>query len=195
MPWHWIDIIIIAIIALSVITGLVRGFVKEAISLCTWVLAIWVALNYSQSLIPWLSQYLHEKKIQSIAAFIILFIGILLAGSIVNFILGFILKSTGLGGTDKLLGLGFGFLSGVFIVALIIVAVKMTSLPHEQYSKESKLYAHFNPVEQFIYMLMPDFIRKVQSVEAPEVDKESALTTYETQDQVNADITDTVYSS
>mgnify|MGYP006371064045 FL=1 len=46
LAFHWVDYVIIAIIGLSVITGLFRGFVKELIALTVWVLAIWLALNY-----------------------------------------------------------------------------------------------------------------------------------------------------
>jgi membrane protein required for colicin V production len=161
--WYWVDLAIVAIIGLSVFTGLIRGFVKELIALCVWILAFWVAFNYSQSLDPWLQKYIQDATVRKVTAFILILIGTLIAGGIVNATLGFILKRSGLSGTDRILGMGFGFIRGVFIVALIMVVIKMTSLPYEEYSKESKLYAKFDPLVSWLSASMPDFIQKVKT--------------------------------
>jgi membrane protein required for colicin V production len=87
---------------------------------------------------------------------------------VINAILSFILKRAGLSGTDRTLGMGFGFVRGVFIVALIMVAVKMTSLPYQQYSNDSKLYARFDPVVSLLYSHLPEFIKQVKAVDKTE---------------------------
>ncbi|KGP63480.1 colicin V synthesis protein [Legionella norrlandica] len=168
MQLQWVDIAIVAIIALSVLTGLFRGFVKELVALCVWVLAIWLGFNYSQHLDPWLSPYVQEQSVRTVIGFIIILFGTLLAGGIVNAVLSFILRRAGLSGTDRTLGMGFGFLRGVFIVALIMVAVKMTSLPYQEYSQKSKLYARFDPVVDLIYSHLPEFIKQVKAVDKTE---------------------------
>lgn len=160
-----VDIAIVTVIGLSVLTGLFRGFVKELVALCVWALAIWLGYHYSQSLDPWLQAYIHEKSARSIVAFVMIFFATLLTGGIVNAILGFILKKTGLSGTDRTLGMGFGFLRGVFIVGLLMVAVKMTSLPYEQYAKNSMLCAQFDPLVAWLSARMPDFIGQVKAVD------------------------------
>lgn len=162
MQWYWVDLIIMAVIALSVITGLIRGFVKELIALGVWILAIWLAYSYSQALDPWLQKYIQDKTARTITAFIAILVATLIAGGIVNALLSFILKRSGLSGTDRILGMGFGFVRGVFIVALIMAVIKMTSLPYQEYSSNSKLYTKFDPVVNWLYNLMPEFIRKVK---------------------------------
>lgn len=168
MQLQWVDIAIVAIIALSVLTGLFRGFVKELIALCVWILAIWLGFNYSQSLDPWLSSYIEEQSVRTAIGFIIILFATLFVGGVVNAILSFILKRAGLSGTDRTLGMGFGFLRGVFIVALIMVAVKMTSLPYQEYSQKSKLYARFDPVVALLYSHLPEFIKQVKAVDKTE---------------------------
>ncbi len=163
--WYWVDLVIVAIIGLSMITGLFRGFVKEIIALGVWILAFWLAFNYSQSLDPWLQKYLQDKTARTATGFIIILISTLIAGGIVNVLLGFILKHSGLSGTDRILGMAFGFVRGVFIVALIMVVIKMTSLPSEQYARESQLYTKFNPLVNWLYSAMPELIQKVKSYE------------------------------
>ncbi|ABQ54737.1 CvpA family protein [Legionella pneumophila serogroup 1] len=168
MQLQWVDIAIVAIIALSVLTGLFRGFVKELVALCVWILAIWLGFNYSQSLDPWLSSYIEEQSVRTAIGFIIILFATLFVGGVVNAILSFILKRAGLSGTDRTLGMGFGFLRGVFIVALIMVAVKMTSLPYQEYSQKSKLYARFDPVVALLYSHLPEFIKQVKAVDKTE---------------------------
>ena len=40
-----VDVIVIVVIILSALFSLMRGFVKEAISLATWIIAIWLAAD------------------------------------------------------------------------------------------------------------------------------------------------------
>ncbi len=174
MQWHWVDIAIIAVITISMLTGLFRGFVKEIIALFTWVLAIWLGFHYSQSLDPWLASYLQDKTVRAVVAFFLILFSVLLVGAIINALISVILKRAGLNGTDRTLGMGFGFIRGVFIVALIILAINMTSLPSGQYAHESKLYAKFDPVVKVIYGFMPDFIKKIKAFEHEEPSISSA---------------------
>lgn len=165
MSFDWVDLAIIGVIALSVITGLIRGFVKELVALCVWVIAIWVAYHYSQSIDPWLQKYIQDKTIRMIAAFILLLIATLIAGGIVNSLLSFVLKRSGLSGTDRMLGMVFGFVRGVFIVALILAVIKMTALPFKEYASQSQLYSRFDPVVDWICGFMPDFIKQAKSLD------------------------------
>jgi membrane protein required for colicin V production len=166
MPIVWIDLVILGIIGLSVLTGLIRGFVKELVALCIWVLAIWVAYKYAKILDPWLLQYIEDNTFRSIAAFVIILVGMLVAGAIVNAVLSYLLKRSGLSGTDRLLGMIFGFVRGVFIVALIMLVVSMTSLPYKDYAKESRLYSQFDPVVNWLSTLMPKFFKTAKLIPA-----------------------------
>src|SRR5688500_1378784 len=120
MSLHWIDLVIIAVIGLSAITGLFRGFVKELIAICVWILALWLAFTYSSQLQPWLHPYIKDNTGNAIVAFILILLATLLIGGIINALFSFILRQSGLSGTDRLLGVVFGFVRGVFIVALMI---------------------------------------------------------------------------
>lgn len=165
MQLQWVDLGIITIVGLSVLTGLFRGFVKELVALCVWILAIWLGYHYSESLDPWLQSYIQEKSARTAVAFVIILFSTLLVGGIINAILSFILKRAGLSGTDRTLGMGFGFLRGVFIVALLMVAVKMTSLPYESYAQNSQLYSRFDPLVAWLYGQMPEFVKQVKTVD------------------------------
>ena len=129
---QWVDIVIVTVIGLSVLTGLFRGFVKELVALCIWVAAIWLAYHYAESLDFALKSYIHDKTMRIVIGFIVILFATLLVGGIINMILGSILRRTGLSGTDRTLGMVFGFLRGVFVVALLMLAARMTSFPYQQ---------------------------------------------------------------
>lgn len=57
MAIAWIDVVIISLIALSAILSLFRGFVKEALALVTWLVALWVAMAFYEELGTVLSQW------------------------------------------------------------------------------------------------------------------------------------------
>ena len=95
-------------------------------------------------------------------AFVIILVGVLIAGGLFNAFLSFILHRSGLSGTDRLLGMGFGFVRGIFIVALLMLAVKMTSVSNKNYSEQSYLYSKFDPIVNWLYGFTPDFIKKMK---------------------------------
>ncbi len=163
MSWHWLDYVIIGVIGLSVLTGLFRGFIKELIALCVWILAIWLAYHYSSALDPWLMHYVQDKTARTVVAFVGILLATIIVGGLFNALLSFILRRSGLSGTDRILGMCFGFVRGVFIVALIMAVAKMTSIPEKEYTNQSRLYATFEPLVSWLYGYMPELIsqRKV----------------------------------
>lgn len=159
--WYWLDLVIVGIIVLSMVTGLIRGFVKELMALCIWALAIFVAFKFSYPIEMRLEPYIHDKTMRLAAAFMMVLISCILLGGLINGLLSFVLKRSGLSGTDRLLGMGFGFMRGVFIVALFMVVVKITAFPYQPYADQSQLYAHFDPVVSGLERLMPDMMQKI----------------------------------
>jgi len=162
MSWQVIDLIIITVIGLSVLTGLLRGFVKELIALCVWALAIWMAATYSKEVSTWLQNYIQDVTARTVIAFIAILLVTIIVGGIFNALLSFILRRSGLSGTDRLLGMGFGFVRGVFIVTLILLVLNMASIPYQPYAKDSRLVSRFTPLVNWLAGFMPVFIKHVK---------------------------------
>ena len=114
-----IDYIIIGIIAFSIIVSLLRGFVREVLSLASWVVAFIVASQFYPSLAAYLTQ-IDSLYIRNGTAIGILFVLTLIVGAIVNFVIAQLVDKTGLTGTDRVLGAAFGLLRGVLIVAAVL---------------------------------------------------------------------------
>lgn len=137
----WIDVVILAIIGLSVLIGLVRGFIKESISLATWIAAIWVAVGLSDNLAVWLPERWDSAsfgiggmtfELDSLRvgiAFILLLIAVLIVGAAVNFLVGWIVKRGSLTTGDRFFGIIFGLARGAVIVTLLVMAAGLTEFP------------------------------------------------------------------
>jgi membrane protein required for colicin V production len=72
------------------------------------------------------------------------------------------LHRSGLGGIDRTLGAGFGLLRGVFLIALVMLIIKMTSLPYQEYRNQSRLYSVFDPAVSLLYEYTPEIIKQMK---------------------------------
>lgn len=123
----WPDILILTVIIVSILIGLFRGLIKESISLATWVLAVVLAVVFSGPFSNVLT-FTKEPFIRTIAAFFIIFILTVLVGSIINFFIGKLIRSTPFSSPDRVLGGAFGLLRGVVIVTIVVLLAGLTPL-------------------------------------------------------------------
>ena len=121
-----LDWLIIAVVVLSTLLSLKRGFVKEVMSLVTWVVAFIVAVKFTSPLQSLLVDQVQNDQIRYIVAFIALFIATLVIGALVNFMLGSLVQATGLSSTDRVIGMLFGFVRGALIVVAFISLLSLS---------------------------------------------------------------------
>lgn len=141
--WVWIDYAIAGIVAVSAVAGLVRGFIKEAFALATWIVAIWVGMQYSRDLSPILQNTVSYPSARIALAFAILFFATLILGGLINFLLSQLVEKTGLTGSDRLVGMGFGIVRGAVLVAVLVMLAGLTPLPEDPWWKQSLLIPPF----------------------------------------------------
>lgn len=120
---NWADWAIVAIVLISGLLSLRRGFVKEALSLLVWLLAFAVAMLFREPMQLVLEAWIATPSLRAIAAFAILFIATLVVGGLVSSIVGQLVKVTGLTGTDRYLGFCFGLLRGVMVVIAGLIMI------------------------------------------------------------------------
>ncbi len=151
----WIDYAIVALILISSVIGLLRGLIKEAFSLFTWVVAIWVGLNFSRDFSTFLESIIPYPSAKIAASFAILFFLTLIIGSIISFLLGELIEKTGLTGSDRFAGMIFGIIRGGVVVSLIIVMAGLTPLPEDPWWKESVLIPPFQALAEWLRSHIP----------------------------------------
>ena len=99
---EYADYVIVGIIAISILVGVLRGFVKEAFSLAVWIAAFLVAFQYSGALALQLENHIELPSARTALAFTGLFLVVLLVGGLLTFLVGKLVEKTGLSGSDRL---------------------------------------------------------------------------------------------
>ena len=129
-------------------------------TLATWVMAFWVAIGFSDKLEPMLHGMIDSPNVRLVVAFAILFLLTLIAGAIVNYLISQLVHKTGMGGTDRMLGVIFGIGRGIVVVGVLVLLGGIPPLSQEIWWQESTLIGHFQ--EMAIWMrdfLPPDMAR------------------------------------
>jgi membrane protein required for colicin V production len=138
-----VDWAIIAIVVISALISLKRGFVKEALSLLTWIIAGAVAWMFGGSLAQYLVNYIETPSARVIAGCTILFVATLLVGAMVNFLIGELIRVTGLSGTDRFLGMVFGAARGGLLVVVAVGLLSLGPVQQDQWWQQSRLLPQF----------------------------------------------------
>ncbi|HEX6297710.1 MAG TPA: CvpA family protein [Burkholderiales bacterium] len=133
----WLDYAILGVLAVSVVWGILRGFVREVISLAGWVLAFLAANAVADPLGDALPTSISSPEVRVLAAFLIVFIFTLSIATMAGMLLSKLLKSAGLGGLDRTLGGLFGLARGVVILLALAIAAGLTTAPRHPLWKES----------------------------------------------------------
>lgn len=168
----WPDYAILATIAISLLVGALRGFIKEVFSLVVWAAAFVVAYRFAGDVAILMETQVSLPSARTAIGFIGLFIVVLVIGGLANYLLGKLVESTGLTGTDRLLGGVFGLARGVVLVVVALLAAGFTPLPADPWWKESKLIGSFMPLVAWSTGFLPasvsehvDFEPKAESEE------------------------------
>ena len=116
------DIVILIVVLLSALIGLARGLISEVLSLASWALAFILALY----LAPWVGERLSAELANArlVIGFAIVFVTVLIAGALVQWLVRKLVESSGLTGTDRFLGFLFGSARGVLVCIVALIALR-----------------------------------------------------------------------
>jgi membrane protein required for colicin V production len=133
------DVLILLVLLGSTIIGLLRGFVREAVSVVFWIIAIWSAWKFGPVVEPHLGGVLTNPAIAPWVGRLTVLVLVLLIGWVVAMLLSYFTRSLGLGAMDRVFGLMFGILRGMVLVGLIVIGGELLHLNQEEWWNRSKL--------------------------------------------------------
>lgn len=154
------DLIVLSIVFISVVISLMRGFVKEALSLAGWLVALWVSMTFSSGMAEIFGNSIKDPTLRLLAAFVTLFILSLVVGAIINFFATQLVQRTGMSGVDRTIGVVFGLLRGVLLVTIIVMLLGLTTLPKESWWDESFFMFRFEAIATWLKDLLPNDIAR-----------------------------------
>jgi membrane protein required for colicin V production len=134
-----VDAILVALLALSTVLGLWRGLVKEALSLVTWLAAIWLAWRFAWVAAGVFDPWVEAPELQLWAGRVLIFLLALIIGGIVSWLITMVVRHSPLSGSDRALGALFGFGRGALAVGLLTIVVEFAGYSEAAWWRAAKL--------------------------------------------------------
>jgi membrane protein required for colicin V production len=121
--WNWLDWVFAAIVALSVMAAIAKGFVRELISLASLVIGLVVAaIGYPRAAL-WFEDLTKSHEIALGLGFLVLFLGVMLVGTLVSLLARKLIKAAGIQWFDRFLGAVFGVVRGVLVDCILLLVL------------------------------------------------------------------------
>ena len=150
-----IDIFIAVAIALSVVVGIMRGFVKEAISIASLLVAIWAALYFGPGVGDVSESWIQSEELQMWFGRILVFAIILSLGGLLGWGISKLVRLSVLSGMDRVAGAVFGAARGILLVALGIIGGQFAGFDNDGWWQRSRLIPHLAVVTDWIKIMAP----------------------------------------
>lgn len=116
-----LDVIVIVIVLISAILAMVRGFVREVLSVASWVAAAVAAYFFYKPVVPLIQPYLESATVATIvSAAAVFFVALIVVSYIAMKISDFVIDSR-IGAADRVLGFVFGAVRGVLMVVVALI--------------------------------------------------------------------------
>ncbi len=151
----WVDLALLAVLAVSVIVGLWRGLIFEVLSLIGWV----VAYIAAQAFTPTVAAHLPVGEPQSMvnvgAAFALTFVLALMLWSLLARLVSLLVKATPLSVVDRVLGAGFGLLRGGVLLLALATVIAFTPAAASAQWQESRGAAWLGAMLQELKPVLP----------------------------------------
>ena len=156
---NWADYTILAILGLSVLMGLWRGLISEVMALACWACAFWIAWMFGEPLAGRFAS-IEVPSVRLLLGYGICFLAVLVAGALISFLLRKLVASSGLSGTDRLLGMFFGLARGLLLVMIAVLLFGFTPFPRDPWWRESRLLPTFRNGAEWLSSRLPDSVSK-----------------------------------
>ena len=136
-----LDYVVFGVLLVSAALSLMRGFVKEVLSITGWIVSSYAALFLGPFFKPLLAPYINIEWVINAGALLLVFLVFLILFSFVSNFISSKLRDSGIGMLDRTLGVAFGGLRGAFIVCLayFVVVLVLPEKDHPDWIRDAKM--------------------------------------------------------
>ena len=150
------DLVLLAVIGLSMLFGLMRGFIGVLASLLAWVLAAWASFHFGARIALLLAGgHGTPSAGQLFAGYALSFLCVLLVVGVVGWLVRKLVHAVGLSGIDRAMGLALGAVRGGFVACLLVLLMGFTAMPREPGWRESQVVPVLLPGARLLRGLLP----------------------------------------
>ncbi len=150
-----IDIIIFTGIFVSMLVGIVRGFLREAISITALLVAIWASLSFGPDVGAIAESWIRAEELRLWFGRILVFAVILSIGGLLGWGIARLVRLSVLSGVDRLMGSLFGVARGVLLIAVLILGGQFTGFDNDGWWQRSNAIPYFEVVTEWILVMAP----------------------------------------
>lgn len=161
------DYAVLAVFGVSIVLGVLRGFVREVLSLASWAVAFVAAYAFAPIAAPLLPAAIASEPLRLLAAFLSLFFVTLLTMSLGTLALAQLVRTLGLGFVDRTLGLAFGIARAALIVVGAVLVSGLTELPRQPVWRDALLSPPLEALAVRLRPLLPEALRQNIRYPAP----------------------------
>jgi len=150
------DYLVLFVLVCSVLISMLRGLVKEVLSLASWIIAFVVANAYGEALATMLPDAIPGASTKLIVAYFALFIGTRLLMALLSRAVQELVKASGLTLVNRSLGAVFGLVRGIVIVLVVVLLCGTTSIPQQPFWQEALLSPQAVRAAETVKPYLPD---------------------------------------
>lgn len=158
------DIAIAILIVISIAIGFVRGFVKEAMSIASLLVAVWAAFNFGAEAGTFSNGWLKSSALQLWFGRVLVFVIVLMIGGLLSWAVAKLVRLSVLSGTDRVLGMIFGLVRGAVLVALLVLVGRYSSFHEDNWWQDSALMPYMEFVADWLLVMAPKGLDLIQPV-------------------------------
>ncbi len=159
------DVLILLVLLGSTLIGLLRGFVREAVSVVFWIVAIWAAWRLGPIVEPHLGGYLADPRVAPWVGRLVILVVVLLIGWVCGMLASYLARTLMLGTLDRVMGLLFGILRGMVLVGLLVIGGELLHLNQEEWWGRSKLIPYGEALGDWLRAMVGEHGEPWQSLE------------------------------
>ena len=149
------DYAVLVIIALSVLFGVMRGLVREVLSLVAWITAFVAANFLAAEVAALLPKGWATEELRLLIGFMVVFLVVLVVMSVLAILASKLVKSAGLGWEDRGFGGSFGLVRGLLVVLILVLLAGLTSLPRQPAWRNAALSGPFETAAKYVKTWLP----------------------------------------
>lgn len=151
------DLVLLAVIVVSMLFGVMRGFIGVLASLLAWLLAGWASFHFGARVALALAGGGTPTAGQLLAGYGLSFLCVLLFVGVVGWLVRKLVHAIGLSGMDRLLGLALGLVRGGFVACMLVLMMGFTGMPREPGWRQSQVVPVLLPGAQWLRGWLPDW--------------------------------------
>jgi membrane protein required for colicin V production len=145
------DYLIVGVLLASMLLGMLRGFVREAIGLLAWLGGLWFAWRYAPHLEPLLGGMVGKPPVSLWTARALIVLAVLVIGWLVAGLLSYFLRHSALSVlVDRVLGLVFGTVRGAVVIAVFVMLGEFVELNRVDWWTRSHLLPYASELAGWI---------------------------------------------